>query len=36
MGVFGALAGIALCILAMAILLNGGISITVNRKNKNN
>ena len=35
MEVFGALAGLALCILALAILLNGGISITVNHKNKN-
>lgn len=35
MEVFGALVGLALCILALAILLNGGISITVNHKNKN-
>lgn len=35
MELFGALAGLALCILALAILFNGGISITVNHKNKN-
>ena len=34
MGIFGGLAGLALCILALAILVNGGISITVNHKNK--
>ncbi len=36
MEVFGALAGLALAILALAVLLNGGISITINHKNKNN
>ena len=35
MELFGALAGLALCILALAILFNGGISITINHKNKN-
>jgi hypothetical protein len=32
METFGALAGIALIILAVAILFNGGITITINNK----
>jgi hypothetical protein len=32
---FGILAGLALCIVALAVLFNGGISITINHKNKN-
>jgi hypothetical protein len=35
MEVFGALGGLALCIVAVAILFNGGISITINHKSKN-
>lgn len=32
MEVFGALAGLALCIIALAILFNGGITITIKKK----
>lgn len=32
MEVFGAFAGMALCIVALAILFNGGITITIKRK----
>lgn len=32
MEAFGVFAGLALCILAMAILFNGGITITIKRK----
>ena len=35
MEVFGALAGLALIILASAFLVNGGISITINHRNNN-